>query len=207
MLKEIDRAAASLADARAAWVSRRDAADALGSAAERAIRVLLQHRQDKDVDVRAAAERALARASAVAAGMPPQRGYTLEELAKACAKPDQRIVTPEDDGYLVTVELGEGRQQHVSMHVREGRRGPLLVLTTVCGKPTPEALAWALRANMDLALGALALDRQNDEEHLVIRSCYLPGEATPQEIKASVKELAFYGDWIERKLAGADDRK
>lgn len=205
MLKELDKAVASLSDARAAWVTRRDAAESLGAVAERAIRALQAHRQDKDVDVRAAAERALGRVSGAVAGLAPQRGYSLEELAQACAKSDQRTVERHGEAYIVTVDTGEGRRQRVSLRVQEGRRGPLLVLTTRCGKPTAEAVGWALRANMDLALGALALAQEDGVECLVIRSCYLPGEVTPTEIKASVKELAYYGDWIERKLAGTED--
>jgi hypothetical protein len=205
VLKEINRAAAELSDARAAWVARRDAADILGGAAEESIRALQKNRQDKDVDVRTAAERALARASAALAGVAPQRGYSLEELAQACAKEGQRRVERDGDGFRITIETGEGRRQHVSMRPVEGRRGNLIVLTTDCGKATPDSIAWALRANMDLALGALALDKRGDEDWIVIKSCYLPNEATPLEIKASVKELAFYGDWIERKIAGAED--
>ncbi|MDX9972892.1 MAG: hypothetical protein RBU21_07880 [FCB group bacterium] len=204
-MKEIDQAASTLADARAAWVLRRDAADALGQAAEQAIRVLQQHRKDKDADVRPAAERALGRASAALAGMPPLRGYSLEELAQACAKADQRIVEPDGEGFVVTIETANGRKQRVTLQPREGRRGKLIVLTTRCGKATPDSIAWALRANTDLALGALALVKEDDEEWLVLRSCHLPGETTPLEIKAAVKELAHYGDWIERKLSGAED--
>lgn len=206
-MKDIERAVVKLADTRAAWVLRRDAAETLGNAAEQAIRVLQQHRQDKDADVRPAAERALGRASAALAGMPPQRGYALEELVQGCAKSGQREVEPEGDGFRVTVETAEGRKQLVSVQPFEGRHGKLIVITTRCGKATPESIAWALRANMDLALGALALVKEGEEEWLVLRSCHLPGEATPLEIKASVKELAHYGDWIERKLSGAEDQQ
>lgn len=205
MLKEIDKAASELADARSSWVNRRDAADVLGSAAERSIRALHSHRQDKDVDVRDATGRALGRVGAALAGMPPQRGYALEELAQACVKPGERSVEPDADGFVVIVETGNGRRQRVSIRPLDGRRGKLIVLTTRCGKATAECISWALRTNMDLALSALALAKEGEEDWLVLRSCYLPDEATPQEIKASVKELAFYGDWIERKLSGAED--
>jgi hypothetical protein len=205
VLKELDKAASELADARAAWVSRRDAADVLGAAAEQSIRALQNHRQDKDVDVRAAADRALGRAGAALAGAPAQRGYSLAELAQACAKPGERSVERDGDGFVVVVQTGEQRQQSVTLRPVEGRRGKLIVLTTRCGKATTECIAWALRTNMDLALSALALAKEGDEDWLVLRSCYLPDEATPLEIKASVKELAFYGDWIERKLSGAED--
>jgi len=39
----------------------------------------------------------------------------------------------------------------------------------------------------------------------VLTNCFLARTATPSLIKASVKELAHYGDWIESKLGGLDD--
>ena len=74
-----------------------------------------------------------------------------------------------------------------------------------CGKPRADAFEWALRANMKISLGALALTRDGGEERLVLTNCFLARTATPSLIKASVKELAHYGDWIESKLGGLDD--
>lgn len=207
MLKEMESAASKLANTRAGWVTRRDAAELLGQSAEYAVRKLLQRRQESDVDVKAAVERALGRVRAASDGVPPKAGYTLEELAQACAKEGQRTVRAEGDGYVVEVEVRSGRRQRVSLRTVDKGRGPLVSLTTECGACTPEALRWALRANADLTFGALALDKEGDEERLVLRAAYLAGEATPAEVKAAVKELAFYGDWIEQKLMGSEDRR
>lgn len=204
-LQPIEKAATELADERAGWVTRRDAADALGRAAEKAIRALQARRHEKDIDVKTAVDRALGRVSAALAGEPAKGGYTLEELAQACAKPGKRIVTAEDEGYTVEVMLSNDRRQRVRVEETERERGRLVVISTRCGKATPDALSWALRANVSLTLGALALVEEDGEERFLIRNCYIAREATPLEVKASVKEVAFYGDWIERKLAGSED--
>jgi hypothetical protein len=40
----------------------------------------------------------------------------------------------------------------------------------------------------------------------VLTSCFPAAEATPQIIKIAVKEIAYYGDWVEQRLTkGGDD--
>lgn len=203
----IDRAAAALADTRAGWVTRRDAADALGNAAERALRALNAYRNDKDVDIKSAVVKALGRASGGLAGVVPKSGYSLEDLAAACAKSPQRTVKAVGEGYEVDVDLGGGRRQRVALRLVEQEKGRLLRISTECGPSTPDAMAWALRANTRIALGALELEKNDvGDEQLVIRACFLPNEVTPATVKVAVKELAYYGDWIEQKLGGAVDK-
>ena len=219
---EIEAAVKALADPEDGWVNRRDAADALGDVARRALDALNAHQADPDVDVRAAVQRALGRATAGLAGLKPRTepphpapdappapktAYLLDELAQACDRPGRRTVSPCEDGYQVEVVLKNERRQLVYVTPAEGEGGVKLVrVFTSCGKPTPESLRWALRTNMKVAHGALALSGEGDEEHFVLINYYLADEATPAEVRASVKELAVYGDWIEQRLAGADER-
>lgn len=205
MFTELEKAARRLADSRAGWVTRRDAADALGEMAARALRALKAQCSDADVDVKTAAERALGRVSAALAGHPATSGYTLEELAKACAKDGSRTVIPDGDAFIVEVRAGENRRQRVRLAIVKGRVGRLLEISTRCGKADAEVHAWALRSNMDIALGALALRKDGDDEILVLRGCYLPDKVSPSEVKACVKELAYYGDWLESRLTGRRD--
>lgn len=205
MFREVEKAAERLADGRAGWVTRRDAAEALGEVAERALRALKARVKDADVDVKTAAERALGRVSAALAGHPAMSGYTLEELAKACAKDGSRTVSREGDAYVVEVKTGENRRQRVCLALVKGRVGRLLEISTRCGKADADVHAWALRANMDIALGALAMMKDGDDDILVLRGCYLPDQVSPSEVKACVKELAHYGDWLESRLSGSHE--
>ncbi|HPJ97888.1 MAG TPA: hypothetical protein PKW60_00255 [Candidatus Hydrogenedentes bacterium] len=207
--EELERLAQQLRDTQTGWVARRDAAQALGKAVSFALDALREYSDEMDVDVRRAVDQALGEASAALAGVParpPVRQYTLEELAIACAKDGERVVAPHGKGYVVQVTLKSGRHQAVFLnhHVRKDG-AELIRVFTVCGKPRADAFEWALRANMKISLGALALTGEGDEERMVLTNRFLARAATPSQIKASVKELAVYGDWIESKLGELDD--
>lgn len=207
MFESIEKAAAALSDKNGGWVTRRDGAEALGKAAARALEALRAHKEEKDVDVRRVVDEALGRASAALAGVAPKtEPYTLEELVRACEKSGSRTVKTCKDGYEIHVALKDGR--HQTVYVRRFKRkdgAELIRVYTPCGKPTEDALAWALRANAKMVQGAVALSNHNGEEVFSLMNCHIASETTPAEIKASVKELAFYGDWMEQKLSGLDD--
>jgi hypothetical protein len=209
MSDEIAKDAELLSNSKAGWVNRRDAADRLGETAERALAALKSHHGDPDVDVRMAVEKALQRATGGLSGVTPgaaKRSYALQDLASACSKPGQRTVKAHGDGYEIEVLLNGGRRQKVYLMPHSRKDGAKLFrVYTYCGKPKPASLDWALRTNTKLTHGALALLGDADEERLVLVDSYLMDEATPEIIKRSVKETAFYGDWIESKLTGMDE--
>ncbi len=209
MFEDIERAAAALHDTKAGWVTRRDGADALGQAAMRAIEALNAHAEERDVDVGRAVKEALGQVSGALAGIPPTAGeatHTLEELVRYCEKPGERSVVREGEEYSIEVGLREGRQQVVYVTPLKRRDGvELIQIYTHCGPFDEGALKWALEANMKLAQSAIAVTQVDGEERFVLTNSYFASEATPAEVKASVKEIAFYGDWLEQKLTGRDD--
>jgi hypothetical protein len=207
--EELEKYAKQLRNPDAGWVVRRDAAENLGKAAAFALDVLREHADEMDVDVRRVVDQALGQASAALEGVPPLpqvKEYSLEELARACEKEGERVVAPHGEGYVVQVTLKSGRKQAVYLNHHKRKDGMELIrIFTECGKPREDALEWSLRANMKVSHGALALARDGEQERLVLTNCYLAHAATPAEVKASVKELAHYGDWIENKLSGLDE--
>jgi hypothetical protein len=209
MWEEIDGAIEKLRDTKAGWVTRRDAVELLGKAAAKTLTALQDASEELDVDVKRSVDEMLGKAAAVLAGVKPKFDtgpLSLEELAKSCAKEGVRLVEPDDDGYVVRVKLKDGRQQ--SVHLREFSRADgvkLIQVYTVCGKADEKSYAWALRANMKLIQGAVALAKQDNDERFVLTMCFLAGETTRPEIKAAVKEAAYYGDWIEQKVGGQDE--
>ena len=206
MLEEIGTAGEVLANTKAGWVNRRDAAELLSDAACRALSALHTHHQDPDRDVRDAVQKGLAKAVAATAGVRPEGGHSLAELARACAKPGEREVSPHGDGYDIEVHLKNDRHQcvHLIPFTRKDRTR-LVRIFTHCGKPKADSLSWALQANMKLTHGALALDGEGDNARFVLVNCYLAEAATLAEVKASVKEIASFGDWLEEKLTGLDE--
>jgi len=215
MFEDIDKAVENLANKDAGWVDRRDAAEALGEAALRAVSALTAHADESDVDVGSAVQKALDRVRGLGAGGRPGDAaqakpatYSLEQLVRACEKPGQRTVTPTGDGYVIEVQLKAGRRQIVCVTPYTRKDGiELIRVYTQCGPAREDAVPWALRTNMKLAQCAFALMREGDdaEEQLVLSNCYLAKEATPREVGVAVKEVAYYGDWIEKKLTGLDD--
>lgn len=198
-----------LKDAKAGWVHRRDAADALGEAAAAATAALTAHAKDTDTDVREAAARALATAKAGLAGVKPkpEGGYSLKRLARACEKTGKRAVREDKDGYAIEVALKEGRHQTVYLRPFEGSDGLKLVrLYSFCSKkPDDETATWALRMNAKLGLCALAIVPAEDGERLALIRCFLHRDVTPGDIRAALKEIALYGDWLEQRLTGLDE--
>lgn len=209
MVEEMDKLVAQLANRDAGWVYRRDAAEALGRAARTAVEALHAHADEEDRDVRDVVDKALGWAKGALKGIAPvaqERAFTLEELAQSLKKPGNREVASKGDGYEITVNVGEGRSQRVLAEPATSQAGrDMIRISTRCGKANDKALRWALRNNTTLSHCALALSDEGGEEMFIMVNSFLADAVTPLEMKVSVKEVAYYGDWIESKLSGEDE--
>ena len=209
MVEEMDKLVAQLADRDTGWVYRRDAAEALGRAAQTAVEALHAHADEEDRDVRDVVDKALGWAKGALEGVAPvaqERAFTLEELARSLEKPGNREVTSKGDGYEITVKVGDGRSQHVLAEPATSKAGrDIIRISTRCGKANDNALRWALRNNTELSHCALALSDEDGQEIFVMVNSFLADAVTPTEMKVSVKEVAYYGDWIESKLSDEDE--
>lgn len=188
------------------WVARRDAVEKIGKGAHSLLSVLLDFQRDGDMDVQMEVERRLEPLHILLSTSGKNRKqYTLKDLALACEKHGQRIVETYKTGFVVTVKLDAGRSHRVYIMPHKLRAGRNIIrLFSLCGEATPEKFAWALRANTKLSHGAFSLLTFNDEEYLAIMNNILKEEATPAMVKRGVKEMAFYGDWLEEKIHNMD---
>ncbi|GMV98915.1 MAG: hypothetical protein AMXMBFR84_00550 [Candidatus Hydrogenedentota bacterium] len=209
MLHELDGAGERLRDRNAGWVARRDSAEFLGAVAVRSLTILAEFREEMDVDVRRSVEKVMGEASAALAGIEPKpidKHFTVEELAQACAKGEERVVNAMESGYEVQVHLKSGRNQRVYIEQDDGKDGIKIIrVFTRCGPPREDAFVWALRANSKLVHSALALEKGENGPTLILVKCFLEGEVTPREMRSAVKEIAYYGDWVESKMTGLDE--
>lgn len=210
MLDKIREAAETLRDTTNGWVTRRDAAEFLGRAAALSLVTLHERADEMDVDVKRAIDKALAQASAALQGVSPEaerhKSYAIGDLVRSCEKKGAREINKQDGGFQVTVHLGEGRKQLVYVEPYKRKDGTdLYRVYTYCGVFSESVTGWALRANMKLAQGALAVTRHEGEERFVLMNCLIANETTPVEMKVAVKATAYYGDWIEKKMTGLDD--
>lgn len=213
MSEELEKVINTLADTSAGWVDRRDAADALGELAGKSLAALRKHADEGDVDVRAAVRRALEKLDVGAGAQRPpsaEKGAvsrpTLKELAQACEKKLKRAVKPQGNGFVVRVQTRKGRTQDVFIqpHTRpDGRE--LIRVSTQCGEADAETIAWAIRSNTELMYCAFSVHSVDTKEQLQLVNNFNPDQVTPDMVKDAVKEIAFYGDWLEQKLTGKDD--
>lgn len=217
MLKALDKIIQALADTNSGWVGRRDAAEALGEIAKKSLAALNAHANEKDTDVRSAVERALAQAGAPAAATPPTASGpetdapaaatppTMKALALACVKKPKRAVRREGSGFVVRSAMKDGRTQDVTIarHTRDDGR-EMIRVSTLCGPADSESIAWALRTNSQFMFCAFHVDTRDGVDYLSLVSHFDPKHVTPAMVKDSVKEMAYYGDWVDQKLTGGD---
>jgi len=208
MSAELDQAIEVLQDQRAGWVHRRDAVHAVREHAGRALAALKAHADDSDRDVRDAVLEALGTAQAALQGIeavPAIRAHTLDELVEYVKKPGSRDVAATNDGYDITVALRDGRKQIVHVRTGKSQAGDETVqVSTRCGPATERGYKWALRNNTGLTHCGMALVEHDGREYFDMVNAFLSNNVTPEEFKACVKELAFYGDWAESKLTEGD---
>jgi len=200
----VEKAVEELSDQRAGWVTRRDAAVRLGEIARMALASLEAHRDEEDVDVGRAVNEALGRLR-----VPEPRAVgeqTLESLVRYAEREGARDVEADGDGFRVRVRLNQGRSQTVHVeekHLRNG--GAVVSVFTRCGEAGEGTQRWALRTNGKMVHCAFAVDRDGETDTLILVNNIDRGHATPEAVKAAIKEMAVYGDWIENKISGQDE--
>lgn len=200
----LQKAADTLANPSAGWATRKEQAARLGDMARRAIEALRACKDDADPDVRNEVRKVLKQLPLVRArGNTPE--HSVESLAHACAKPGRRNLTTLDDGFQVEVMINDERMQDVFI-VPDSREdgAPLVRVYTKCGKPDASSAAWALRTNAELIGCAFAVENHDRFEHLILVQNFVLAKVTPEEVIAAVKQIAYYGDWLERKLSEND---
>lgn len=197
-MDELKRTIETLHNQRAGWATRKEAAHQLGDAAQRARAALEALRDDPDRDVRAAIRSALS-------ATPNGAEISIEALAQYCHKPGRRTVSPHEDGFKIEAQIDASRTQTVYMLPRLQDDGtPILRVFSPCGKPDSSSAAWALRSNANLVGCAFAVENFERFEHLIIVKNFLRHRASPAEVLAAVKQIAYYGDWLEKRLNGTD---
>jgi len=197
-----------LANEKATWVDRRDAAVFLGKIAKQALTTLYNQRDDKDTDVRMAVQKVLEEVdeSHPAHAVSAAPALSLKDLVMACAKPGEREIISEGDRFRVVMTLRDNRKQTVYVQPHKRKDGIRLVrVFTFCGHPAEDAYRWALEANMKLVQSAVGLAQHDGEEQFALLRCFLDGEITKPEMHAAIKEIGIYGDWIEQKMSGLDE--
>lgn len=204
MYEHLEEAIAELHNDKSGWVTRRDAADALGNFARRSIRALEDHREDADVDVKDAVEKAIRQIALP--DTTPKKDYSFADLVESCHRPPRREVKVEGECARIRLQIDKERWQsvYVETYTRKDKE-QLVRVYTVVGEPSEEVIRWGLKNNGKLVHCALAQEKHEGEARLILINNFERATATPEAIKAAVKEMALYGDWIEKKISGLDE--
>jgi hypothetical protein len=116
--------------------------------------------------------------------------------------------TEAEDGFELSIPLPGDRKQKVFITAdrRDSDGEELFQIFTICAEANPALYAFALKLNMEIDYGALAIKEIYGKDHLVIVDTQLVRTAQPVEIEKSVITLAEVGDDIEQILTGEDLR-
>ena len=113
-----------------------------------------------------------------------------------------------EEGFELIVPLPGERKQKVFITAdrRDSDGEELFQVFTICAEANPDLFAFALKLNMEIDYGAIAIKEIYGKDHLVIVDTQLVRTAQPVEIEKSVITLAEVGDDIEQILTGEDVR-
>jgi hypothetical protein len=113
-----------------------------------------------------------------------------------------------ENGFELRVPLPDQRTQKVYITVdrRDADGENLFQIFTVCAEADRALYEFALKLNMELDYGALALKDISGTNYLVMVHTQLVRTAQPTEVEKSVLTMAEVGDDLEKILTGEDKR-
>ncbi len=108
--------------------------------------------------------------------------------------------------YCFDISLEDGRSHQVLVDLaQKDSNGRLIVqLSTPCGDVDPNKYEDALKLNMSITYGAIAIALLGDTHCFAMVDSYLRETVHPQDIAESIMSLARNGDSLEKSLSGED---
>ncbi|MFO7898896.1 MAG: HEAT repeat domain-containing protein [Planctomycetota bacterium] len=109
-------------------------------------------------------------------------------------------------GWVLRVPLGN-RHQDVTLNLqaKDSDGVPLLVAYTRCGPAQEKHYEWALRQNVRMSAGAIAVTDVENKPEFVIVDVLVREAVTPRMLIESVRRVARKGDQLENALTKADE--
>ena len=138
----------------------------------------------------------------------PVEALSDEAIIQAAVKDSDIEVRQHSGGYVLTVRLEASRRQRVtvSFTAQDFEDEPLVVVYTECGPAAPKNYEWALRQNLRMSFGAIALRDRGGQPTFVMVNTHHRATLDVDELRKSVLLLAAKGDKLEEALTKADDR-
>ena len=129
-----------------------------------------------------------------------------EALVTAAIEGLPATISGDGDAYAATVTLEDGRTQEIwiDFSKSDGGEQAIVQLCTPCGEADPPRYEWALKLNMSIPYGAIALAELDGSQCLAMVDSYLRATVDPEDIAKSLMSLARQGDAIEKALVHED---
>lgn len=129
-----------------------------------------------------------------------------EELINAAVKNADWSLERNPDGWSVLVHLPHGRKQSIRCIFQESSKGsPLVIVYTKCGPAKESLYEAALKLNLRLPFGAVAVRESEGQKLFVMVNSFLRETLTPLQLKKSVERLAKEADALEKRLSSGKD--
>jgi hypothetical protein len=108
-------------------------------------------------------------------------------------------------GHVLRVPLGSRHQDvTVGFRAKDSEGTPLTVVHTRCGPAKSRHYEWALRQNVRMSAGAIAIADVEGKPEFVIVDVWSRASVTPDLLIESVRRIARKGDQLEEALTKAD---
>jgi len=137
-----------------------------------------------------------------------KRLLTDAELVRQALEGLAREVQQAGEVFVARIPRGDQRYQTVNINPSDKDRDGNAVVTidTICGPASKGHHEWALRQNLELPFGAIALRNVADIPHFVIVHRLIRQTADPLAVREAVENIARWGDAIEKALCEQDTR-
>lgn len=128
------------------------------------------------------------------------------ELLAAATRDLTATVSGQGAEYRVDVALPDRRSQQVwvDFSQTDSDGNAIVQLLTPCGDADETQYEAALKLNMSIPYGAIALALLGDTLTFAMVDAYLRDTVHPEDMARSILSLAAQGDAVERSLSGAD---
>jgi hypothetical protein len=137
-------------------------------------------------------------------------GDTAPDARLSCAQLVQRALSDgvascaeeSADRFTVNLPLAEGRRQQVAVIFgsTDHEREEIVIVYSDCGPARPEHYETALRRNLRMPYGAVALRDRDGEPRFVMFNTILRHGLTPVELRKSIMSVGELADRFQRQL-------
>jgi len=111
-----------------------------------------------------------------------------------------------DKSYQFKLSLAEGRSQRVTVFFgrEDDQKDPIVVIYSECGPADPKSYEAALRKNLTIPSGALAIRDIGGRPRFVMVDTLLADQTTPSTLAKRIESIAARADAIEKSLTPKD---